>query len=172
MIFRRTREEWRLMKGVYLDSKKLTPLDMTLESVADFRGSGVFRHRRAIRRRALVAQGITPSNRQEVWRLELRYLKSVPDRFQKHAIKGLSAPPGVIWLPRPLGRSLFNIDARQSNILKTEFKRCLMCYRPLIGNEAEVYRKMLESSPGARKNPCGPRCAEERESKLWKRLAV
>jgi hypothetical protein len=59
----------------------------------------------------------------------------------------------------------------RSQFSKTEFRRCEMCARPLIGLEAETLRRFIESGPLARTLPCGPDCARDRELKTWKNLA-
>ena len=50
-------------------------------------------------------------------------------------------------------------------VLKTEFKRCTLCARPLLGAEAATCREVLESDPNAKLLPCGLNCAKDRELK-------
>jgi hypothetical protein len=123
---------------------------------------------RAERRRAMKAQGITPTNRQQVWGVKFIAGNLAARSLAQHRIPAL-AIGGYVWLKVRHAKLAVKMGwARQ--VIKTEFKRCLLCHRPLIANEAERYRKLLESSPDARSLPCGPRCEQERSSRLWDRL--
>jgi hypothetical protein len=113
------------------------------------------------------AQGITPTNRQELW--GVKFVRGVtPACLERYVIRGL-ADAGYVWLRAWAAKLALRMGWAQE-VIKTEFKRCLLCHRPLIANEAERYRKLLESSPDARSLPCGPRCEQERSSRLWDRL--
>lgn len=118
---------------------------------------------RAARRRALKASGITPRNRQQIWGVQLS--GSIPDALKPYVIHGL-AVAGYLWLT-VRGAKLALRMGWTKEVIKTEFKRCLLCHRPLIANAAEQYRKALESS--AEVLPCGLRCEAERISRLWDR---
>lgn len=120
---------------------------------------------RAARRRLLKAEGITPRNRQEIW--GVKFVRGmIPPILEPYVIHGL-ADGGYVWLKRRGAKLALRMGwARE--MIRTEFKRCLMCHRPLIGMEAESYRTLLELSPVA--VPCGSRCEFERLSRLWDRL--
>jgi hypothetical protein len=59
----------------------------------------------------------------------------------------------------------------RSEFLKTEFRRCEMCGRPLISHEAAKRRALVATSPTARALPCGPGCERDRTSEFWKKMA-
>lgn len=121
---------------------------------------------RAARRRALRSQGVTPRNRQEAWGVKFITGSVAAASLARHRIPGL-AIGGYVWLKVRDAKLAIRMGwARE--VIKAEFKRCLLCHRPLIGSEAEQYRKLLES--GASPLLCGSRCEQERISRLWYRL--
>lgn len=127
---------------------------------------------RAARRQALNAQGITTTDRQRVWNVRPTALLTIPKEFLERALPGLVALPGSVWLLPNDARTLLRLDRAAggySVITKTEFKCCTLCRRPILANEAEERRQVMESSPTARTLPCGSNCAQDRELKLWTR---
>jgi hypothetical protein len=123
----------------------------------------------------LKARGITPANRQEIWNVRTSALLDLPDWVFRRAVPGLGCLPHQVWLrPRDAKRlcALDRAAGGRSQVTKSEYKRCGLCARPLIGYEAEQRRKVVESGPMGRTTPCGPDCAQDRETRLWKKLAV
>lgn len=55
----------------------------------------------------------------------------------------------------------------RSDVIKTEFRICDVCSRPLIGHEALERRKSITRSVKSRELPCGPNCFKDRDMKLW-----
>jgi hypothetical protein len=120
------------------------------------------------------ARGITPANRQEVWNVKLSALLDLPDWLFRRAVQGLAILPHQLWLRPRDAKRLCGLDRAaggRSHVTKTEFKRCDMCARPLIGIEAEQRRRLIESGPTARTLPCGPDCERDRKLRIWKKLA-
>lgn len=131
---------------------------------------------RAARRREMKMRGITPANRQEVWCVQPSALLKVPDWVFRRAVKGLGSLPYYhqVWLrPRDAKRlcALDRMAGGRSHVTKTEFKRCHVCARPIIGAQAAERRKVIESGPAGRLTPCGPTCERDRELGVWTRLA-
>jgi hypothetical protein len=120
------------------------------------------------------ARGITPPNRHEVWSVRISELLDMPDWVSSFAIRGLGTLPRQVWLRPWKAKLLLALDRAaggRSEYSKTEFRRCELCARPLIGIEAERRRKLIESGLLAGTLPCGPDCARDRDLKTWKKLA-
>lgn len=128
---------------------------------------------RKARREALRAHGITAVNRQEVWTVTPANTKILPTWLRSRLVRGLIAKPGQFWL-RPsdgaaLTTFLWTISVRYS-LTKTEFKRCPNCERPIVGLEAEAFRKAMEVVDRS-KLICSPNCDKDKESGLWSKVA-
>jgi hypothetical protein len=85
-------------------------------------------------------------------------------------VRGLSSWPGSVWLRPGAAKLLCALDRAAGgwcHVTQSEFKRCALCARPLIGSQAAELRKMLENDPNARTFPCGLNCAKDRELKIW-----
>jgi hypothetical protein len=129
---------------------------------------------RAARRRELKARGITPSNRQRVWCVQPTALLANPDyvMLMRRAVPGLSPLPGWIWLRPGAAKLLCALDRAAGGwcqVVHSEFKRCALCARPLIGSDAAALREAIESSPTAKLQQCSPGCARDLDLKIWTR---
>lgn len=125
------------------------------------------RWRRA-RKQALKAQGIPFSKPCRVWCLIVP-ADYVPNlEITKRIVPGLGGLVGQLWLPRPDAKYYFR-SIPVLGVLKTEFKRCLRCHRPTVGDAAEKLREMYESSPMGRELPCGANCEADRKLGIWQR---
>ena len=125
---------------------------------------------RALRRLALKAQGITPSTRSFVW--SVQPTNGIPVWASGRAVAGLTSPPHRVWLHPGDAKRLIREDRGKGGrpqVLTTELRHCEMCARPLLAEEAARRRVLVESSP--RTEPCGLHCAEDRESRLWRKQA-
>lgn len=125
---------------------------------------------RALRRLALKAQGITPTIRVLVWSVQPAY--GVPAWAMARAVAGLTSPPHRVWLSPGDAKRLLREDRGKGGrpqVLTTELRHCEMCARPLIAEEAAKRRVLVEACH--RTEPCGPHCAEDRESRLWRKQA-
>jgi hypothetical protein len=119
---------------------------------------------RTARRKELHAQGIVIPKKQHVFLVEPTTLPEMPEWAEKRRVKGFGSTPGHIWLMRGPARLLIAADHYRSKRVKVEFKRCVLCRRPMIAAQAEAYRKQLES--GDRSIPCGPDC-DARELRIY-----
>jgi hypothetical protein len=128
------------------------------------------RHR-AARRLALKARGIKAANRQRVWGVRLK--RTVPiSEYSQMSIEALSVANNRIWLTPRYAKRLMNLGVTdRSDVIRTEFKRCLLCNRPCIGTEAAEYRRALESAKDREDVRCGPRCFREQVSGIWHTLS-
>ena len=130
------------------------------------------RYRRP-RRRALKAQGILPTIRSFAWCVVVNDTKILPTWLKDHLIPGLSSVNGMFWLRPAAAASLaamMHTIRVGYRITKTELKHCEVCGRPTVGTEAEQLRRQMESAVGARQLPCGPNCARDNASGLWRKL--
>jgi hypothetical protein len=131
--------------------------------------------RRSATRRALRAQGIKVPYHLEAWCVSPSALQTIPVYLDLRAIKGLRALPGWIWLRRVDAKRLMAADRQaggRSDVVKTEYRVCDVCQRPLIGHEALERRKSIMRSAKSRELPCGPNCHKDRDMKLWEKMAV
>jgi hypothetical protein len=129
---------------------------------------------RSAARQALRAQGIKVPYRLEAWCVSPSVLHAIPLYLGLRAIKGMRALPGWIWLRRVDAKRLMAADRQaggRSEVVKTAYRVCDVCSRPLIGNEALERRKSLMRSVKSRELPCGPNCHKDRDMKLWEKMA-
>ena len=119
-------------------------------------------------------QGIKPPLRWEVWRIQVSPRLTVPDWARQASIRGLQCAPNEVWLVPRRAKLLLCIDRARggySEFTKTEFRRCDLCYRPLIGSEAEKRRLSIEANPEGRTLACGENCERDRKLGTWRILA-
>jgi hypothetical protein len=129
---------------------------------------------RSAARQALRAQGIKVPYRLQAWCVRPSVLHVIPSHLDLRAIPGMRASPGWIWLRRVDAKRLMAADRQvggRSDIVKTEYRVCDVCSRPLIGNEALERRMAIMRSAKSRELPCGPNCHKDRDMKLWEKMA-
>jgi hypothetical protein len=129
---------------------------------------------RAARRQEMRARGIKPPLRWEVWWIRVSPLLTVPDWARQASIRGLPCAANEVWLLSWRAELLLRIDRARggySEFTKTEFRRCDVCYRPLIGSEAEKRRLSIEADSAGRTLACGEICERDREVGTWRILA-
>jgi hypothetical protein len=119
---------------------------------------------RKARREVLRTQGITPANRHYIVMVRNQQL---PLKFYKFIIEPLGEINGHLFMP---ARDLPLIFRKAWLLRQVEYRNCEMYLRPLVGQEATNRRNMVQTSPGARRTPCGDRCLIDRASGLWKKL--
>jgi hypothetical protein len=86
----------------------------------------------------------------------------VPGWARRKAIRGLSVERDKIWLRRIAANLLARLDIEaggQPKVTPTEFRRCGICDRPLLGEEAQI-RFDLDRRFEGHRIPCGPDCVE------------
>jgi hypothetical protein len=129
---------------------------------------------RSAARQALRAQGIKVPYHLEAWCVCTSVLHAIPLHLNVRAIPGMRALPGWIWLRRVDAKRLMAADRRaggRSDVIKTEYRVCDVCARPLIGNEALERRMAIMLTAKSRELPCGPNCFKDRDMKLWDLMA-
>jgi hypothetical protein len=129
---------------------------------------------RAARRQEMRARGITPPLRWEVWRIRVSPLLSVPDWARQASICGLPCTANEVWLRPRRAKLLLCMDRARggySEFTKTEFRRCDLCDRPLVGSEAEKRRLSIEADSSGRALACGENCERDRKLGTWRILA-
>lgn len=125
---------------------------------------------RSARKRALKAQGITPAKKQRAWCVQVAREMLAPHWWKAKAIKGLTPQSGWVWLRPRDAKRLIRQHQRQGlmcSVLKSEFKRCELCQRPLLSTEAEQRRRVMESSGEGRSLPCSANCKQEQDCNVW-----
>jgi hypothetical protein len=82
-----------------------------------------------------------PARRRE---LKPTALFAIRDYFIQRAVPGLSLLPGSVWLRPGAAKVLCALDRAAGgwyHVLQSEFKRCALCARPLLGAAAETVGK-------------------------------
>jgi len=115
---------------------------------------------RAERRRALRERGPVPKQ-ERVFIVDTSTMSSLPEWIEKRRVKGFGLMNGQVWLRA--GRTN-RLAAASLRFIEVDFKRCVLCNCPLIGAQAEAYRKQMETD---RSLPCSPSCARARELRVY-----
>ena len=127
------------------------------------------RQRRRERRDRLSAFGVTPTRARRAWCVTITAIEMPPWAIKK-CIPGLSASLTRIWLKPRDARFLMHMDRAaggQPWYAESEFRRCGVCHRPLLGEDAAARRQMDESTMTGRQLPCGSECIEASKDKRW-----
>lgn len=121
---------------------------------------------RAARRQEMRGRGIKPPLRWEVWKIRVSPLLTIPDWARRASIRGVPCAANEVWLVPRRAKLLLCLDRARggySEFTKTEFRRCDVCYRLLIGSEAEKRRLSIEADPAGRTLACGGSCERDRK---------
>lgn len=117
--------------------------------------------------------GILPCRRQWVWLVEPDRLFAVPEWAREAAVRGLGRLSDKVWLwptdARKLNREAYKAGWR-CLMTRTELRHCSVCSRPMVGIEADQRRKLDESGPNGRLQPCGLNCEREAKIGVWRAL--
>jgi hypothetical protein len=114
------------------------------------------------------------TNEKEIWCVTVMGLKQIPLEFLDAAVKGLPVTSGQIWLRKKAAKRLCALDRAFGGFSLatiTEYRRCDICHRPLLGEEATARRELISRDPNGRSTPCGPECGKDKASKLWEIIA-
>jgi len=128
---------------------------------------------RAARRQALRSRGVRPPNQLDAWCVEVPYKELTAEMKQwleERMIPGLGSLLTRVWLKPRDARHLMKGTIKTLTVVRTECRRCELCARPLVADEAAARRRLIESDMNGREKPCGPRCAEEAQSGVWRKL--
>lgn len=136
-------------------------------------GRGAIRSRR-LRRLEKVEdrrnRGITIARRQTIRGVRITAIP-MPAWVEKRRIKGLSASDSFAWLMPADARFLMRLDHEAGGspyCAETEFRRCPVCHRPLMGDDARMRRELDESAVTGRMKPCGSDCIEASRDRRWR----
>ena len=95
----------------------------------------------------------------------------MPAWAAERRIKGLSFSDSFVWLMPSDARFLMRLDHEAGgdpHCAETEFRRCPVCNRPLIGDDARMRRDLDESAQTGRQKPCGAECIAASRDKRWR----
>lgn len=125
---------------------------------------------RSRHRAELKANGIAFPKVQFAWVVSVRNTTIIPSWLKERTLAGLDSIPGQFWLKPHDAMALMTFCRSISvwyDVTKTEFKRCVRCWRPNVGSEAAALRKVMEQVKDRTTVICGKNCERDRESGLW-----
>lgn len=128
------------------------------------------REQRQQRRSELRSRGIRPAKIRRVWCVKLTALV-VPQWALDRRVPGLSGDVSRVWLRPRDARFLLQLDRAAGGepwFAESEYRRCGVCGRPLIGEDAAARRKLDESGRTARQIPCGDTCLDAARDRRWR----
>lgn len=134
------------------------------------RYSNPLRKFRKQQRRELKARGVRPTRTRRAVCVRLVGME-VPAWFLEHRIRHLSATAHTVWLwPRAAKHLEHLADEMGSSatLAEAEFRLCDICGRPLLGEDAEARRRVVESAVTGRQKPCGAECIEAEQDGRWR----
>lgn len=116
------------------------------------------------------ARGIQAARKQYIVCVRLTAIP-MPAWVQGKRIAGLTFTNAIVWLPRPDAKYLIELDRENggtATYAETEYRRCGVCGRPLLGADAELRRRLDESTATGRMMPCSSECIEAERDGRWK----
>lgn len=122
------------------------------------------------RKRELRDRGIQPARLERILAVRITEIE-MPAWAHERRIRGLSFDDTFVWLRRRDARYLMRLDYEaggRPRWTETEFRRCPVCGRPLIGDDARMRRDLDESCVTGRQRPCGAECLEAARDKRWR----
>lgn len=123
---------------------------------------GAVRRQRMERRAGLRLRGIVPSRETMVYRVDVTAMV-LPVWARRDAFPGLSVSETHVWLTRRLAKMLCAEDELAGGrpaMAGVEYRRCPVCARLLLGEDAEMRRLKDESCRTGRQIPCDGECLE------------
>lgn len=128
--------------------------------------------RRALRARRAerAARGIKERRQRMVWRVEVTAI-AVPAWARARALRGLTSGEAYLWLRRGDAKMLERLDREAGGepmVIEAEFRRCKICWRPLLGDDAAARRAQELGGATADQLPCGPECYDASKDKRWR----
>lgn len=125
---------------------------------------------RKAERRALLDRGIRPARVRRIFCVRLEGY-AMPEWAGAERIAGLTWSETTVWLRRRQARYLAR-EAEEAGgratLVEAEFRRCEVCHRPLLGEDAKARRRQVETSVTARQLPCGASCYEAQRDRRWR----
>lgn len=132
------------------------------------------RRRRARRREIrsdIERAGRKEARRRWIARVDLDAIP-MPAWAAERRIAGLTFTESAVWLPRRDAQFLARLDREcggNPGYMETELRRCGVCGRPLLGEDAAYRRRLDESARTGRIKPCGSECPEASKDGRWRR---
>lgn len=125
---------------------------------------------RSERKQELKDRGIRPSRVKRILRVRITAIP-MPDWAARRRIPHLTFTDRVVWLSLRDGQFLARLDTDaggETAVAETEYRRCPVCSRPLIGEDAKYRRGLDESAVEGRRKVCGDECAEASRDGRWR----
>lgn len=132
------------------------------------------REKRRERNAELKMRGITRCYKRRVCCVTIT-ATPMPEWCYKRRIRGLTMSHSRVWLRPKDAWVLRCLDLEiggRPTITEAEYRRCPVCWRPLLGEDAEARRELNESSFTARQIPCGDGCLDAAKDKRWRKEDV
>lgn len=123
------------------------------------------------RRADLRARNIVQARPKYVYRVTTTAIL-MPAWCADRRIKGLTFNEDTVWLNAKDARFLMARDQEcggQPRHSVAEYRRCSICSRPLLGEDAKLRRTLDESAVTGRQKSCGSDCLEAAKRRLWMR---
>lgn len=121
---------------------------------------GQIRKMRIERRHQLRLRGIKPNRVTMLYRVDVTAIK-LPRWALDAAVPELSRSDRHVWLTRSNAKALEELDRQvggDPKLTEVEYRRCPVCRRMLIGEDAELRRRMNESCMTGEQIPCDSEC--------------
>lgn len=128
------------------------------------------RYQRADRLSRLRSRAIAAARTQRIFCIEPSDI-AVPAWARERQIQGLSNGADRVWLRRPDAELLMRLDREvggNPGVMEAQYRRCPVCDRPLLGEDAEARRILDESAKTARQRPCGSECLDAAKDMRWR----
>lgn len=116
------------------------------------------------------ARNIREARRRRIVAVRLTAIP-MPDWARQRRIVGLSFSESFVWLRPSDARFLMRLDREAGGnpyAAETEYRRCGLCHRPLIADDARMRRDLDESSAEGRMKPCGAECVAASRDGRWR----
>lgn len=127
------------------------------------------REERRARRERMCRSAIQPTRIRRVIQVETQAIP-IPQWAWDRRVHGLSESPEYVWLERKDGLFLARLDREAGGtprVAEVELRKCPVCGRPLLAEDAAARRVLDESAQTARQIACGPDCLDAAREKRW-----
>jgi hypothetical protein len=121
------------------------------------------------RKEELKSRDVKLARKRWIWCVRITAIP-MPAWCQKRRIKGLSFTDSLVWLKPRDAQFLIARDQECGGspvFAETEYRKCPVCGRPLISEDAKLRRMLDESGMTGRQKPCGSECLEGARDKRW-----
>ena len=128
------------------------------------------RQQRQQRKAELTSRGIKAAKVRRVWCVKVTAIV-VPQWALDRRIQGLSGDVTRIWIHPRDAAFLMRLDREAGGdpwFAESEYRRCPVCSRPLLGEDAKDRRALDESSFTAKQIPCGDTCLDAAKDGRWR----